>query len=61
MKAADISSALATKYKIHVPAMTLEGHLPDGVRITPNVYTSTKDLDMLVMAIDDIAKTAKSK
>ena len=61
LKAADISGTLASKYRINVPAMVLEGHIPEGVRITPNVYTSTADLDKLLTAIDDIAKTAKSK
>ncbi len=48
-KTGEISSELFTKYKIHTVAIDWENI--HGVRVTPNVYTSKKDLDKLVMAI----------
>lgn len=55
-KPGDISAELFNKYKIH--AVSIEWENIKGVRITPNVYTSLKDLDKLVMAIQNIAKNA---
>lgn len=54
MKPADVAGTLHTKYKIHTVAIDWENiHC---VRITPHVYTSTKDLDRLVAAVRLMAK-----
>jgi selenocysteine lyase/cysteine desulfurase len=45
---------LFTKHKIHTVAINWENI--HGVRVTPNVYTSLKDLDKLAEAIRKIAK-----
>jgi len=42
------------KYKIHTTSSKTDNIY--GVRITPNVYTSIRDLDRLVVAIQEIAK-----
>ncbi|MGZ8510021.1 MAG: aminotransferase class V-fold PLP-dependent enzyme [Chitinophagaceae bacterium] len=54
MKPADLDTFLFEKYKIHAVAIDMAGI--KGVRITPNVYTTTKNLDVLVEAIDKFAK-----
>jgi len=49
-----VAQQLFNKYKIHTtPTKTKNIY---GVRITPNVYTTTKDLDRLVVAIKEIAQ-----
>jgi selenocysteine lyase/cysteine desulfurase len=48
-----ISEALFNRYRIHTVAIVWENIR--GVRITPHVYTSLKDLDLLVSAIKEIA------
>lgn len=48
-KASELGQFLFRDYKIHTTTITWEG--VDGVRITPNVYTTTKDLDRLVKAL----------
>ncbi|MGZ8553527.1 MAG: aminotransferase class V-fold PLP-dependent enzyme [Chitinophagaceae bacterium] len=53
-KPADLDTFLFEKYKIHAVAIDMAGI--KGVRITPNVYTTTKNLDVLVEAIDKFAK-----
>ncbi|MCS6969135.1 MAG: aminotransferase class V-fold PLP-dependent enzyme [Cytophagales bacterium] len=50
---AEIDSALFNQYKIHTVAIEWENI--KGVRVTPNVYTTTHDLDRLVNAIHRIA------
>lgn len=55
-KPGDIAAELFNKYKIH--AVSIEWENIKGVRITPNVYTSLKELDKLVTAIQNIAKNA---
>jgi selenocysteine lyase/cysteine desulfurase len=50
----DLDNFFFQKYRIHTTTMNL-GNLK-GVRITPNVYTTTRDLDTLVMAIEQAAK-----
>ena len=56
----DISNELFDKWKIHVTTANHEA--VDGVRITPHVYTSLRDLDVLVAAITEIAgKEAPAK
>jgi selenocysteine lyase/cysteine desulfurase len=54
-KPADLDSFLFNEYKIH--AVGIEWENIHGVRITPNVYTTLKDLDILVEAITAFAKT----
>ncbi len=49
-----ISNVLYKKYRIHTVAMNHEQI--DGVRITPNVYTSLAELDKLVAALIEIGK-----
>ena len=53
-KPEEIAGELFSKYKIHTVAINWENI--HGVRVTPNVYTSLKDLDKLVEAIKKIAK-----
>ncbi len=52
-KPQEVSAEFFNKYKIHAVAIDWENI--HGVRVTPNVYTSTKDLDKLVKAIKSIA------
>lgn len=54
-KPAEFSSFLFDKYKIHT--VPIEWENIRGVRITPNVYTSTKNLDVLVDGISSFAKS----
>lgn len=53
MTGSEIDQRLCDKYKIHTVAIKHE-HI-DGVRVTPNIYTSEADLDRLVIAINEIA------
>jgi len=50
----DFDNYLFNEYKIHVTGINWENI--HGVRITPNVYTTTKDLDRLIIAIGEYAK-----
>jgi selenocysteine lyase/cysteine desulfurase len=52
-KPEEVSGELFSKYKIHTVAINWENI--HGVRVTPNVYTSKKDLDKLAVAILAIA------
>lgn len=52
-KPADVASQLESKHKIHVVAIDWENI--HGVRVTPHVYTSKRDLDRLLAGIEDIA------
>jgi len=45
----DLEGFLFNEYKIHVTTVNWEN--VHGVRITPNVYTTTKDLDRLITAL----------
>lgn len=54
-KPADLDNFLFEKYKIHAVAIDTAGI--KGVRITPNVYTTTRNLDVLVDAIAVFAKS----
>ena len=56
MKPEDIDTQLYDKYRIHTVGINWEN--VHGVRVTPNVYTTIKDLDLLVKAISEIASTA---
>jgi selenocysteine lyase/cysteine desulfurase len=51
----DISEYLFDKHKIHTVSIKWENI--HGVRITPNVYTLTSDLDTLIHAIEAYMKT----
>lgn len=53
IKAEDIESKLMEKYRIH--CVTIHWEKINGVRITPNVYTSLHDLDLLVKGLREIA------
>ncbi|MBO9564589.1 MAG: aminotransferase class V-fold PLP-dependent enzyme [Niastella sp.] len=53
-KPAEFDNFLFSKFKVH--ATSLEWENLKGVRITPNVYTTTKDLDVLVKGIEACAK-----
>lgn len=55
-KPAELDAHLFTNYKIHTT--TIEWENIKGVRVTPNVYTTTKNLDVLVEGIKSFAKTA---
>ena len=50
---AEISRVLFNKYRIHT--VYIKWEKIDGIRITPNVYTSLRDLDRLVEALEDLA------
>lgn len=52
----ELDSFLFSKYKIHSVAINRENI--HGVRITPNVYTTTNNLDVLVGAVTEFAKKA---
>ncbi|MCX8080774.1 MAG: aminotransferase class V-fold PLP-dependent enzyme [Bacteroidia bacterium] len=54
-KAEDIEQFLYNKYKIHVVSIVHEG--VNGVRVTPSVYTSISDLDLLKEALFEFSKT----
>lgn len=53
-KPGDLDNFLFNNYKIHTTSLEWENI--KGVRITPNVYTSTKNLDLLVEGITKFAK-----
>jgi selenocysteine lyase/cysteine desulfurase len=53
-KSADLEAFLFKTYKIHTVAIEWENI--HGVRVTPNVYTTTDNLDLLVAGIKDFAK-----
>ncbi len=53
-KPQEIEQKLLDKYKIHTTVIDWESI--HGVRVTPHIYTTTKDLDKLVQAIFEIAK-----
>ena len=55
-KPAELDNYLFTEYKIHVVGIEWENI--HGIRVTPNVYTTTKDLDKLIAGITEFAKTA---
>lgn len=52
-KPTEIESKLMEKYKIHAVAIDRENM--QGVRVTPHIYTTLKELDRLVKGISDIA------
>ena len=50
----ELESYLFNTYKIHTTSITWEDIR--GIRVTPNVYTTTKDLDLLIKGISEFAK-----
>jgi selenocysteine lyase/cysteine desulfurase len=50
-----LSGKLMGEYQIHAVAIKWENI--SGVRITPHVYTLTRDLDRLVEAVTALSKT----
>lgn len=54
-KAGDVKSDLYIKYQVH--SVSIEWENINGIRITPNVYTSAKDLDKFIAAVSAIAHT----
>ncbi|MDP4216906.1 MAG: hypothetical protein Q8927_11955 [Bacteroidota bacterium] len=54
-KAIDLENFLLEKYRIHTVAINWENM--HGLRVTPNVYTSLKDLDLLVKGIGEFARS----
>lgn len=55
-KPGELDAYLFDKYKIHVTNANWENI--SGVRITPNLYTTTKNLDVLVQGITEFARKA---
>ena len=53
---AELGSQLFDKYKIHTTGIVWENI--SCVRVTPHVYTSIKDVDKLVKALDEISTAA---
>lgn len=53
-KPGELDTFLMDKYKVHTVGITWENIV--GVRITPNVYTTTKNLDVLVEGIKEFVK-----
>lgn len=54
-KPAELDSFLLDRYKVHTVAINWENI--QGVRVTPNVYTTTANLDVLIEGIRAFAKT----
>jgi selenocysteine lyase/cysteine desulfurase len=52
--AADMEFFLFNNYRIHTVAINWENL--HGIRVTPNVYTTTIDLDKLIAGIKEFAK-----
>lgn len=55
IKPSDLAKTLLEKYKIWTVA--IDGAGVHGCRITPNLYTNTKELDMFVNALNKIANS----
>ncbi|MES2332965.1 MAG: aminotransferase class V-fold PLP-dependent enzyme [Bacteroidota bacterium] len=56
MKPADMAATLLKKYAIYTVA--IDGANVHGCRITPNVYTTTTELDVLVKALGELGRDA---
>jgi selenocysteine lyase/cysteine desulfurase len=50
---ADLAKVLLEKYKVWTVA--IDGALVHGVRVTPQVYTSTGELDTFVRALRELS------
>ena len=53
VKPADFANKLLNDYQIWTVAINRPG--VRGLRITPNLFTTTKELDLLVKAIKDLS------
>jgi selenocysteine lyase/cysteine desulfurase len=53
-KAEQIENKLFDTYKIHTVSIVYEKI--NGIRVTPSIYTSTRDLDLLVKGLTEISK-----
>ena len=53
-KPGELEQFLLNNYKVHTT--TIDWENMKGVRVTPNVYTTTKNLDVLVEGITQAAK-----
>ncbi|MFN8579646.1 MAG: aminotransferase class V-fold PLP-dependent enzyme [Gemmatimonadaceae bacterium] len=49
-----LTDYLVRKYRIHVRPRTVEGEW-NGIRVTPNVYTTLEEVDAFSRAIEDVA------
>lgn len=58
-KAHELDAYLYEKHKVHVVSIIHEK--VNGVRITPSIYTSTKDLDVLVKGLTNFSKQEPPK
>jgi selenocysteine lyase/cysteine desulfurase len=56
LKPAELAATLLNKYKIYTVAIDYAN--VHGCRITPNIYTTTKELDQLVAALTDLGADA---
>lgn len=54
MKPADLADVLFKKHKVYTVAIDNKDAGVHGVRITPNVYTTFAELDVLVKALEEI-------
>ena len=54
-KPGELDAYLLDKYKVHV--VGIEWEKIKGIRVTPNVYTTTKQLDVLVEGIRNFASS----
>ena len=54
-KVGDLDNFLLDKYRVHTVGIEWENI--HGVRVTPNVYTTTKNLDVLVEGITAFVKS----
>ena len=57
VKPADLAKTLLDKYRIWTNAIDSEPAAVHGVRVTPHVFILPKELDTLVQAITEIART----
>lgn len=58
VKPGDLAKTLLDKYRIWTNAVDNEAAAVHGVRVTPHVFILPKELDVLVKAIGEIARTA---
>jgi isopenicillin-N epimerase len=58
VKAVDVSRFLWDKYRIISNAITRDDY--QGIRVTPNIYTTLEEIDTFVMAMEDVLKNGVS-
>ena len=54
VKATDIVKFLFDKYRIVSVAITRDDY--QGIRVTPNIYTTLEEIDTFTMAMEDLLK-----